>query len=718
MNSSQNSFENGKNSFLANYIPKIRIKDQWLISPIFWTVIFTVAIFVIFASAVFVYLAVGAIRSEVSSLHLEIAQRARTKIADSVDNLLNEQKRASRDLALKREPAEEILSLLLKESKEFDQASLIDKSGKEILRINKFAIVTKEELLDLALSGGFKAASRGENYFSQVFFTKRGEPSISIFMPIISLRGEFLGALATEFNLKFMWDLVSEIKVGQRGRVYVVDGQGNLIADPNPSFVLRGENLLTRQIVRKLTEGEKLVNSLDPKDRYEDFEGRMVFASGLGFKPFGWGILTEEPLEDAFLASRRTSAVGITLPLASIALLLILAVIIRSLTRATNFLKAEQIHTVSIISNLTDGIIEYSADFKILLVNAEAERLLGIKDKELKGRFIGDIERSAVPENKSFLAVLADISKEGGLKFLFDKKEILTSEVNVSFPTEMTLEVTTVPIASPGGLVISNAKILRDITREKLLNMMKSEFLTIAAHQLRTPLSAIKWTLKTILDGDLGGLNAKQKDFLEKGYMTNERMISLVGDLLDASRIEEGRFGYEFKENDIVSFMEKLIRDLEPRFKQKELKLDFKKIPGKQILFFDREKMALALNNIFDNSINYTAQGGSIVVNFRLTPPYFEILIEDSGVGIPKNQQNRLYTKFFRGDNVIRMQTEGSGLGLFITKNIIVAHGGEIRIDSKEGKGTSVIFRLPVKKELVPEHEEPIQEFAEFLHGL
>lgn len=714
MDNSKNFSESGKNRFLPQYLSKIGGGERWPTSPVFWAFIFTAAIFVLFASAAFVYLAVRTIRNEVSSLHLEIAYRARTKIADSVDHLLSEQKRASRDLSFKIGSAEEILSLFLKENKEFDQVSLIDAGGREILRINKFAIVAKEDLSDISSSDGFKASAGGNHYFGPVFFTKRGEPNISIFMPVTSLRGDFLGAIAAELNLKFVWDLMSEIKVGSKGRVYVVDGGGNLIADPNPSFVLRGENLLSRGIVRKLIEGESLIDGLNPEDRYEDFEGRTVFSAGLSFKPLGWGIITEEPLEDAFLASRRTSAVGIILSLASIALLLILAVIIRSLMRATNFLKAEQMHTFSVISNLTDGIIEYSPDFRILMVNPEAERLLGLKNSEIRGSFIND---SVMAGNKQFLSVFADISSGGEMKFLFDKKEILVKEVDIDSPINRTLEITTVPIATPGGLVISNAKILRDITREKLLNMMKSEFLTIAAHQLRTPLSAVKWTLKTILDGDLGGINLRQKDFLEKGYMTNERMIHLVGDLLDASRIEEGRFGYEFKEEDIVGFVEGIINDLEQRFRQKELKVDFQKIPEKQILFFDREKMALALNNILDNSINYTSGGGSIKVSFRQEPPYFEILVEDSGVGIPKSQRSRLYTKFFRGDNVIRMQTEGSGLGLFIARNIVIAHGGEMKIDSEEGRGTIATFRMPIKKELVPERKEPVKEFAEFLHG-
>lgn len=710
----KNFSEDDKNNFPSRYTFQPWSNNRWITSPVFWIFIFTAAIFVIFASAAFVYLAVRAIRSEVSSLHLEIAYRARTKIADSMDRLLSEQKRTSRDLSLKIVSAEEIMSLFLKENKEFDQISFIDAIGREIIRINKFAIVKKEDLSDFSLSSGFKSSADGNDYFSQVFFTKRGEPNISIFMPVTSLRGEFLGTLMAELNLKFVWDLMSEIKVGDLGRVYVVDGGGNLIADPNPSFVLRGENLLSRGIVRKLVEGESLIDGLNPEDRYEDFEGRKVFSTGLSFKPLGWGIITEEPLSDAFLASRRTSAVGITLSLASIALLLILAVIIRSLMRATNFLKAEQIHTFSVISNLTDGIIEYSPDSRVLMVNPEAERLLGLKDSETKGGFINDL---SLADNKSFLAVFNDINKGGEIRFLFDKKEILVSEVNIESPIQRTLEVTTIPIASPDGLVISNAKILRDITREKLLNMMKSEFLTIAAHQLRTPLSAVKWTLKTILDGDFGSLNARQKDFLEKGYLTNERMIHLVGDLLDASRIEEGRFGYEFKEEDIVKFVEGIINDLEQRFRQKDLKVDFKKIQEKQILFFDKEKMALALNNILDNSINYTPDGGSIKVSFINSPPYFEIIVEDSGVGIPKSQRSRLYTKFFRGDNVIRMQTEGSGLGLFIARNIVLSHGGEIKIDSEEGKGTVVILRLPLKKELVPEHEGPIKDFAEFLRG-
>lgn len=248
--------------------------------------------------------------------------------------------------------------------------------------------------------------------------------------------------------------------------------------------------------------------------------------------------------------------------------------------------------------------------------------------------------------------------------------------------------------------------------REKIITQMKSEFISIAAHQLRTPLSAIKWTLKMTLDGDIGQLTEEQKNFLLQGYETNERMIRLVNDLLDVARIEEGRFGYSF---DYIS-LEDLTRDTVKSFfglAQKEnISLEFiepkEKFPRVKV---DSEKIKLAMENLLDNAINYTPDGGKVAVSMERKKDFIEIGVKDTGIGIPGYQKDRLFTKFFRGDNVIRMQTEGSGLGLFIAKNIIKRHGGEIRAVSKEREGSTFYFTIPIEEGLIPKEETSFEEF-------
>lgn len=234
---------------------------------------------------------------------------------------------------------------------------------------------------------------------------------------------------------------------------------------------------------------------------------------------------------------------------------------------------------------------------------------------------------------------------------------------------------------------------------ERLIAMdkAKSEFIVIAAHQLRTPLSGVKWTLKMMIDGDLGSLTEEQKEFLKRGYQTNERMIQLVNDLLNVARIEEGRLVYTVQEFYLEDLIEEIIKGFARNIKKKHLDLKFTK-PEKQLpkIKADSEKIRLALENLLDNAILYTANYGKIRINVEQENNQLKTSVEDSGMGIPKEQQVRVFSKFFRGSNVMRTAVEGTGLGLYIVKNIIKAHGGEIGLESTENHGSTFWFSLPL----------------------
>ncbi|RJO59709.1 hypothetical protein C4546_00580 [Candidatus Parcubacteria bacterium] len=236
--------------------------------------------------------------------------------------------------------------------------------------------------------------------------------------------------------------------------------------------------------------------------------------------------------------------------------------------------------------------------------------------------------------------------------------------------------------------------------RLKELDQLKTEFISVASHQLRTPLSAIKWSLKMLMDKDLGPLNEEQQELIVKGYQSNERMIDLINDLLNVSRIEEGRFTYLFVEQSIDPILRELIEEQKHVAQEKRISLEYD--PGKiplPIVRVDTQKIHLGLQNIVDNALKYTPFGGKIYVRVKPEKEELIISIQDTGVGIPVNQQPRVFSKFFRGDNVIRMQTEGTGLGLFITHNIIQKHHGRVWFESHEGKGTSFYVALPLVKD-------------------
>ena len=254
--------------------------------------------------------------------------------------------------------------------------------------------------------------------------------------------------------------------------------------------------------------------------------------------------------------------------------------------------------------------------------------------------------------------------------------------------------------------------VLHDISREKMVEAMKSEFVSIAAHQLRTPLAAIKWTMKMLLEGDLGELNEGQMELVNKVYISNERMVNLINDLLNVSRIEEGKYLYKPELVHIEDIVEPLLESYRIEMERRGIDFKIKKPKEKTpTVAVDNEKITLVIQNFLDNAMKYTPKGGSVEISIDYDKDInrVRVSVKDSGVGIPKNQQLRMFSKFFRAANVIRMETEGSGLGLFISKNIVEAHGGKIWFESEEGKGSTFYFNLPVKNK---------KEFADFLKKL
>lgn len=346
----------------------------------------------------------------------------------------------------------------------------------------------------------------------------------------------------------------------------------------------------------------------------------------------------------------------------------------------------EKDKTLTIITNFADGLLVFDFENKLVRVNPQAEKFFNTKNQRVIGK--------TMPE-------LASLSKFKFLAGLFGKgkwiKKVFRKELKLK--ENLTLEVSTVPMASGEAGKLGSLVILHDITREKRIERMKTEFVSLAAHQLKGPLSGIKWTLRMFLDDELGKVTPKQKNFLEKTYQANERMIALINDLLNVARIEEGRYVYKPVPTDLESMIQSRIDFLQEEIKRKKLKFEFKKPVTKlPQVAIDAEKIDLVIQNLLENAIRYTPTGKEVTVSLKGGIKEIEVTVADTGIGIPQYQQKRVFTKFFRGANAMRMATEGTGLGLFITKNIIEAHKGKIWFESEKNKGTTFHFTLPVKK--------------------
>lgn len=357
---------------------------------------------------------------------------------------------------------------------------------------------------------------------------------------------------------------------------------------------------------------------------------------------------------------------------------------------AKKALDGERLYRNTLIESMPSGIIEYDHEFKIISLNRKLEILAGVARSKVEGLHMKPNDRSN--PDLAMLATFIFGAPENEIPF---PDKIVKREFSFNEPQGLIVLVSYVPINAIWLKKRIAILIIEDVTREKLIGQMKTEFISIAAHQLRTPLSIIKWTIRMLLDEDVGQLNEKQREFLKRGLETNERMVTLVSDLLNVNRIEEGRFGYEFKKGDLVQFLKQTAEGRAPVLEERNIQLKNNFHSEHEEILFDPEKLSLALTNILDNAIKYTPPGGNIELATINEGNKIQISIKDSGVGIPERQKERLFSKFFRGTNVVRMQTEGSGLGLFITKNIIMAHGGSIRIESEEGLGTTVYISLP-----------------------
>jgi len=238
-----------------------------------------------------------------------------------------------------------------------------------------------------------------------------------------------------------------------------------------------------------------------------------------------------------------------------------------------------------------------------------------------------------------------------------------------------------------------------ELAKTKELDRQKSEFLSIAAHQLRTPMAGIRWASQMLYDGDMGEMNTEQKHHLGNALENINRMISLINDLLDVTKIEEQRFNYKFAEHDIVMVMTEQINILAQLAKSSNVTVQLTSEPAGPIrIECDKEKINLAFTNLIDNAIKYSHSGGTVEIHLQQTSTGVDGYVRDHGLGIPQKSQAEVFTKFFRGPNVLKVITEGSGLGLFLVKDTITKHDGTVRFESIEGQGTTFFFHLPAKQ--------------------
>lgn len=218
----------------------------------------------------------------------------------------------------------------------------------------------------------------------------------------------------------------------------------------------------------------------------------------------------------------------------------------------------------------------------------------------------------------------------------------------------------------------------------------------MASHQLRTPLTSVKGYISMVLDGDMGEITPQQRKVLEEAYTSSQRMAFLIGDFLNLSRLQTGKFELELSDIDMSHIVGEEISQLRATAASRGIKLAYDSPENFPVLKLDENKIRQVMMNFIDNAIYYSPANTTITISIVKHAHHVTFRVEDQGIGVPKGERHRLFTKFYRAGNAKKQRPDGTGIGLFMAKKVIVAHGGSVIFESEEGKGSTFGFRLPV----------------------
>ena len=343
-------------------------------------------------------------------------------------------------------------------------------------------------------------------------------------------------------------------------------------------------------------------------------------------------------------------------------------------------IQQEKNKTHTIINNLLTGVILFNSKQEITLINPTSAKMLDIKPQQVIHKKRWQLF------NFPRLHTLIDlISHHHWNNFL--NVELLVEQ---NFYFSVSLKKIKIDKKSNGFLVI-----IEDITRQKNIEKIKSDFISLSAHQLRTPLSAMKWSLYLLQKEKTSP--ADKKEITEQLYLINERMINLINDFLEIAKIEEGKILSHFSIVNIKNLIKFIINVYQENIKRKGLKIDFEINDKISNIEADPEKLSIAIKNLIDNAISYSPNNSTIKIIITDQKKNIAIQITNNNQGVLPSEKSRLFSKFFRGQNAIKMETVGSGLGLFISKNIIEAHHGTITFNLDQRNITFTVT-LPIRQ--------------------
>ncbi len=366
------------------------------------------------------------------------------------------------------------------------------------------------------------------------------------------------------------------------------------------------------------------------------------------------------------------------------------------LRELTTRLRTEQARDRAILLGMGEGLVVVDERGIITMANQAFESMMGWTSQEAMGKYLPDVLPAQDESGQRIPNTERPLSKA------FKMHETIMTGVGVNPYYYVRRDGTRFPVAitvSPfmsRGRVIGSINVFRDITREQDIDRAKSEFVSLASHQLRTPLTIIRWSAD-ILKRYAGKLSPQQEKYVTAVEEAGRQMVNLVDALLNVSRIEAGSLRIEPKPVDVKKLVDGILRELQPLIDTQQLRMRTRVAADLPKLQVDPELTRVVIHNLITNAIKYTKQRGQIFITVARDAANIKVSVRDTGVGIPVEDQPKIFSKLYRAENVMQLEPHGTGLGLYIAKAVVEQSGGRIWFESKENSGTTFTFTLPLR---------------------